>query len=415
MKGQPTIDLNQLRKEAANNTYRGIIGAVIGDIVGSSREMKSASREVFKLFTKQSTITDDTVLTAAIADWLLNCDCTSADKSLRKWAALYPHAGYGSSYKRFVASDEGTSLNSTHNGAVMRVSPVGYLATSIEECMELAYESAAPSHNSPEAVAAAQATAVAIFMARKGASKDEICNYIEERFNYNLRTPYETLRTEIRAARADRSEANREANHERVVGAYRSVQDALVAFRVGNSYEDVIRKAILYGGDADTLAAIAGGVAAAYYGVPEEIIRKALIYIPSDILNIINKVDGTAWEVSKLIPPKSSRWSRNDVVVYASDEYDTMGEHAYHLTHPSRFSRHYNEGYPIIIFGGNVPSIKDQADLLRAKISSSKDTRWHLHDIGIESGVLTVEEFRELFSWALDADNVLVTPTLLNR
>jgi predicted AAA+ superfamily ATPase len=105
--------------------------------------MKSASREGFKFFTKQSTITDDTVLTAAIADWLLNCDCTSAEKSLRKWADLYPHAGYGSSFKRFVASNEGARLNSTHNGAVMRVSPVGYLATSIEECMELAQESLA--------------------------------------------------------------------------------------------------------------------------------------------------------------------------------------------------------------------------------------------------------------------------------
>jgi hypothetical protein len=102
------------------------------------------------------------------------------------------------------------------------------------------------------------------------------------------------------------------------------------------------------------------------------------------------------------------------VVVYGSDEHDTMGEHAYHLTHPSKFSRHYNEGYSIIIFGGDVPSIKDQAWLLQAKSSSSKDTRWHLHDIGIESGVLTVEEFRELFAWALDADNVLLTPTLLN-
>jgi ADP-ribosylglycohydrolase len=170
MKQPLNTNPNQLFNRDTNNTYRGIIGAVIGDIVGSSREGKPVSREGFRLFTKQSTITDDTVLTAAIADWLLNCDCTSADESLRKWAHLYPHAGYGSSFKRFVASNEGARLNSTHNGAVMRVSPVGYLATSIEECMELAYESAAPSHNSPEAVAAAQATAVAIFMARKGAT-----------------------------------------------------------------------------------------------------------------------------------------------------------------------------------------------------------------------------------------------------
>ncbi len=415
MKQPLNTNPNQLFNRDTNNTYRGIIGAVIGDIVGSSREGKPVSRDGFKLFTKESTITDDTVLTAAIGEWLLNCDNTSAEKSLRKWGKLYPRAGYGSSFKRFVASDEGTSLNSTHNGAVMRVSPVGYLATSIEECMQLACESALPSHNSPSAIRAAQANAVAIFMARTGVSKDEICDYIEQRFSYNLNTPYEVLRSEIRSARINRDEATREANHERIVGAETTIQDTLVAFRAGNSYEEVIRKAVLLGGDADTDAAIAGSIAAAYYGVPEEIIRQALVYIPSDILDIINKVDGTAWEASKLIPPKSSRWSRNDVVVYASDEHDTMGERSYYLTHPTRFSRHYNEGYPIIIFGGDVPSIKDQADLLRAKSSSSKDTRWHLHDIGIESGVLTVEEFRELFSWALDTDNILVTPTLLNR
>jgi ADP-ribosylglycohydrolase len=414
MKRQLTIDLNQPREEAANNTYRGIIGAVIGDIVGSSREGKPVSRDGYKLFTKESTITDDTVLTAAIADWLLNCDNTSAEKSLRKWGKLYPSAGYGSSFKRFLASDEGTSLNSTHNGAVMRVSPVGYLATSIEECMQLALESALPSHNSPSAIRAAQANAVAIFMAREGASKQEICNYIEELFSYNLNTPYEVLRSEIRSARANRDEATREANHERIVGAETTIQDALVAFRAGRSYEDVIRKAILLGGDADTDAAIAGSIAAAYYGVPEEIIREALIYIPSDILDIINKVDGTSWQASKLIPPKSNRWSCNDVAVYGSDEYDTMGEHAYYLTHPTRFRKRVNNGYPIIIFGDDIPTIEEQAYLLQRKCSSSKETRWHLHDIGIESGRLSRERYQELFSWALEMDNVLVSPTLLN-
>ena len=393
---------------------RGIIGAVIGDIVGSSRESKPVSRKSFKLFTKGSTITDDTVLTVAVAEWLLNRNSTSIDQTLRKWANLYPNAGYGSSFKRFLKSEEGSSLGSTHNGAVMRVSPVGYIATSIDECLRLAKESAAPSHNSKDAVEAAQATAVAIYMAREGRSKEDIRDYIEARFHYNLRTPYDALREEIHLARTDRNGATREANHERIVGARTATEDALIAFLTGRSYEDVIRNAIALGGDADTEAAIAGGIAAAYYGVPDEIIQQALNYIPSDILSVINQVDGTNWLPSKLIPPKSSRWSRNDVVIFSSDVEDTMGESSYYLTHPSRFRRHYNFGYPIIIFGPCSASLEDQINLLRLKCESSKKTRWHLHDIGIESGLLSVEQFRDLFSWALELDNVLVTPTLLN-
>ena len=393
---------------------RGIIGAVIGDIAGSSRESKPVSRKSFKLFIKGSTITDDTVLTVAVAEWLLNRNSTSIDKTLRKWANLYPNAGYGSSFKRILKSEEGSSLDSTHNGAVMRVSPVGYLATSIDECLILAKESAVPSHNSKDAVEAAQATAVAIYMARNGSSKEDIRNYIETRFNYNLRTSYNALREEIHLARTDRNGATRFANHERIVGARTATEDALIAFLTGRCYEEVIRNAIALGGDADTEAAIAGGIAAAYYGVPDEIIQQALNYIPSDILSVINQVDGTNWIPSKLIPPKSSRWSRNDVVIFASDADDTMGESSYYLTHPSRYRRHYNIGYPIIIFGPCTVSLEDQIYLLRRKCEDSKDTRWHLHDIGIESGVLSVEQFRTLFAWALELDNVLVTPTLLN-
>ena len=393
---------------------KGIIGAIIGDIAGSSHEAKPVTRESFKLFNKQSTITDDTVLTAAVAEWLLNRETTTIEDSLRKWANDYPHAGYGSSFKRFLKSEAGSSLGSTHNGAVMRVSPVGYIANSIEECMALAKESALPSHNSEVAIKAAQATAVAIFLAREGKSKAEIRDYIEPEFGYDLHTSYEELKAEIRAARANRNELTRYASHERIVGAGTSVQDALVAFLTGVSYEDVIRKAICLGGDADTEAAIAGGIAAAYYGVPEEIIEASLLYIPSDILALVNQVDGSEWKPSKLIPPKSGRWSRHDVVICATNEDDTLGERAFRLTQPSRFNRHYNLGYPIIFDSPRVP-FDEQLFLIRAKCESSKDFRWHLHDIGIESGKMTIEEFRSTFAWALELDNVLVTETLLNE
>ena len=392
---------------------KGIIGAVIGDIAGSSRESKPVSRKTFKLFTKDSSVTDDTALTVAIAEWMLDREGEDVGQSLIKWATEYPHAGYGSSFKRFLAHGSHMTPGSTHNGAVMRVSPVGFLASSLEECLELSRESALPSHDSPQAVAGAQAAAAAIYMARTGSSKDAIREFLEKTFGYNLHRSYDEVREEVRLARANR-DIDYEASHERIIGAEPAVQDALIAFLAGSDYEDVIRKAIYLGGDADTEAAIAGGIAAAYYGVPEELIQEALIYIPSDMLAVINQVDGTSWKPSKLIPPKSSRWSVNDVVICGCNAEETDGERAFHLTRPSRFRRHPNEGYPIHVTGLQMDKTLDQIWVLRRKCEDYKHIRWHLHEVGIESGTFTVEQFRELFSWALELDNVLVTPTLLN-
>ena len=392
---------------------KGIIGAVIGDIAGSSRESKPVSRKTFKLFTKDSSVTDDTALTVAIAEWMLDREGVDVGQSLIKWATEYPHAGYGSSFKRFLAHGSHMTPGSTHNGAVMRVSPVGFLASSLEECLELSRESALPSHDSPQAVAGAQAAAAAIYMARTGSSKDAIREFLEKTFGYNLHRSYDEVREEVRLARANR-DIDYEASHERIIGAEPAVQDALIAFLAGSDYEDVIRKAIYLGGDADTEAAIAGGIAAAYYGVPEELIQEALIYIPSDMLAVINQLDGTSWKPSKLIPPKSSRWSVNDVVICGCNAEETDGERAFHLTRPSRFRRHPNEGYPIHVTGLQMDKTLDQIWVLRRKCEDYKHIRWHLHEVGIESGTFTVEQFRELFSWALELDNVLVTPTLLN-
>ena len=392
---------------------KGIIGAVIGDIAGSSREAKPVSSKRFNLFTKESSVTDDTVLSVAVAEWMLDRKGLDVTQTLIKWATEYPHAGYGSSFKRFLANGSHMTPGSTHNGAVMRVSPVGFLASSLEECLELSRESALPSHDSPQAVAGAQAAAAAIYMARTGSSKDAIREFLEKTFGYNLHRSYDEVREEVRLARANR-DIDYEASHERIIGAEPAVQDALIAFLAGSDYEDVIRKAIYLGGDADTEAAIAGGIAAAYYGVPEELIQEALIYIPSDMLAVINQVDGTSWKPSKLIPPKSSRWSVNDVVICGCNAEETDGERAFHLTRPSRFRRHPNEGYPIHVTGLQMDKTLDQIWVLRRKCEDYKHIRWHLHEVGIESGTFTVEQFRELFSWALELDNVLVTPTLLN-
>lgn len=389
---------------------KGIIGAVIGDIAGSTHEGKAVKTMRFATLNKQSTITDDTVLTMAVAEWMLDREATTVSDSLIKWASLYPNAGYGSSFRAFYDAKRQMEPGSTHNGSAMRVSPVGYLATSLEECLELAKESAMPSHGSKEAIEAAQATAAAIYMARTGSSKDEIRKYLSDKFGYDLSRSYEDMRAEVHHARATKH-INREASHERIVGAKPAMQDALIAFLTGNSYEEVIRLAIYAGGDADTEAAIAGGIAAAYYGVPEELINSALAYIPSDMLKIINAVDKTDWKCTGLIPPKSRRWSINDIAVYGSNADGTVNENAYHLTHKTAYSKHYIKGYAIHVIGNDLESVKKEVESLRLKCSEN-DARWHIHEIGIEKAGYTAEQYRELFSWALEMENVLVSPTL---
>ena len=389
---------------------KGIIGAVIGDIAGSTHEGTPVKTLRFGTLNRRSTITDDTVLTMAVAEWMLDRNNISVSDSLIKWANLYPNAGYGSSFKRFLENGTRMEPGSTHNGAAMRVSSVGFLADNLEECLQLAKESAFPSHGSEQAIAAAQATAAAIFLARTGADKEEIREYITKKFGYDLSRPYDVVRAEVLAARANR-EVDYHASHERIVGAKPAVVDALTAFLHGNDYEEVIRLAIYMGGDADTEAAIAGGIAAAYYGVPEDLILQSLIYIPSDMIEIINKADGTCWKCTGLIPPVSRRWSNKDIVVYGTNEDETINDTAYHLTQKSRFHRHCNWGYPIKVIETDLERTQMEIDVLRAKCMDGK-ARWHIHEIGLENGSLTIEQYREMFRWALKLDNVLVSPTL---
>ena len=391
---------------------KGIIGTVIGDIAGSAHEATPVKSMRFGTLSKKSTVTDDTVLTMAVAEWMLDRENVNVGDSLLKWAELYPNAGYGRSFKKFRDAKSQVTPGSTHNGAAMRVSSVGFLASSLDECLELAKESAMPSHGSEQAIAAAQATACAIYMARTGSSKEDIRKYVSEKFGYNLNRTLEDVRAEVHHARALR-DIDYNTSHERIVGAEPATQDAIIAFLTGNSYEEVIRLAIYIGGDADTEAAIAGGIAAAYYGVPEELIENVLIYIPADILKVINAVDGTDWKYTNLIPPKSSRWSCKDIVVYGTNEAGTVRENPYHLTHKTAFSKHFNEGYPLAIIGKDLEDAKKEIEALRIRCSRN-DARWHIHEIGIEKGGYSVEQYRELFSWALDMKNVLVCPTLKN-
>lgn len=260
----------------------GIIGAIIGDIVGSFYEFYNQKSTNIALFTGGTQFTDDTVMTVAVADWLLSG--IPLQKAMSDWGQEYPNRGYGGMfYEWLFYSDSKEPYNSFGNGAGMRVSPCGYYAISLEEALELARQSAEVTHNHPEGIKGAQAVASAIFLARQHKSKDEIRKYIEQTFGYNLHRSCD----EIRPA------------YQFDVTCQGSCPEAIIAFLDSHDYESAIRLAVSLGGDSDTIACMTGGIAAAYYGIPTWLVKYVTVeFLPQYMLDIIEKFDKVCAERS---------------------------------------------------------------------------------------------------------------------
>ncbi|MBQ9771820.1 MAG: ADP-ribosylglycohydrolase family protein [Lentisphaeria bacterium] len=225
-----------------------LYGAIGGDIIGSRFEWNNLKSKDFQLFTDESVFTDDTVLTIATADAILHkTDFTTV---YSRWGNEYPRAGYGGSFRKWMHSREKEPYNSWGNGSAMRISPVGWIARDIEEVLSEAKASAEVTHNHPEGIKGAQAAALAVFMAKNGASKDEIRKEIENRFGYELSSgTLDDIRPEYSFD----------------VSCQGTLPVALRAFLESEDYEDAIRTAVSIGGDSDTIAAITGGIALAFY------------------------------------------------------------------------------------------------------------------------------------------------------
>jgi len=226
---------------------------------------------MFDLFTSRSTYTDDTVMTIATAAKLL--DGTDYITEYKRWGQRYPNAGYGGMFFHWVLSDEVKPYNSYGNGSAMRVSPVGFAFDGIDEVLAEAQRSAEVTHNHPEGIKGAQATALAILLARRKVSKAEIQREIETRFGYDLhRTP-----DEIRPTYSFNETCQA------------TVPEALCCFLTGEDYESVVRLCISLGGDADTLAAIAGPIAEAYYGIPDWIVAEIRQRLPEEFSVVLER------------------------------------------------------------------------------------------------------------------------------
>lgn len=245
-----------------------MLGAIIGDIVGSVYEFESDKTKDFELFTEESRLTDDSMMTIAVG-----CACAKADlndeEDFKSWVIYYmrkigrefPSAGYGHHFFRWIKSDFMSAYNSFGNGSAMRVSPVAWVANSLEETEKLAKWSAEVTHNHSEGVKGAQAVAAAIYLARIGKSKPEIKDYIEKNY-YTLDFTLDEIRPIYKFD----------------VTCQGSVPQAIQCFLESTDFEDAVRNAVSLGGDGDTQAAMAGAIAEAFYGVPDNITSKVFEY-----------------------------------------------------------------------------------------------------------------------------------------
>jgi len=249
-----------------------MLGAIAGDIIGSVYEAHPIKYEGFPLFNPYATFTDDTVLTVATAYSILeNIDYGNTFKT---FGQKYPDAGYGASFYDWIFSPHSGPYNSWGNGSAMRVSPVGFAFDSIDDVLREAERSAAVTHNHPEGTKGAQATALAVFFARKGESKEYIRGEIGARFAYNLSRTLDEIRPGYRFD----------------VSCHGSVPESIIAFLESRDFEDAVRKAISLGGDSDTMACIAGGIAQAFYKeIPGIIINNVRARLPEEFLLIIDK------------------------------------------------------------------------------------------------------------------------------
>ena len=250
-----------------------MLGALVGDIIGSVYEFQNTKSTDFELFCGASTYTDDSVMTLAVAKWLLEDEAHTIHYLIYCMQELgdhHPHAGYGGRFMEWLFEENPQPYNSWGNGAGMRVSPVGLYAKTLDEALALAAMTASVSHNHPEGVKGAQAIATSVFLCKQGKSKQEIKEYVEQTFGYNL---HRTI-TEIRP------------NYYFDVSCQGSVPEAIIAFLEGNSFEEVIRLAISIGGDSDTIGAMAGAIAACRYPIPEEITERCNNLLTDDLREI---------------------------------------------------------------------------------------------------------------------------------
>lgn len=258
-------------------------GAILGDIIGSPYEFDQGDKtKDFPLFIEVCEFTDDSVMSIAVAEALMDSRGKSDEEtrkalveSMRKWGRLYPHAGYGGMFRRWLREADPQPYGSYGNGSAMRASAAGWLYDDFEETWKKARLTAEVTHNHPEGIKGAECVAVVIWLARNGKSKDEIRKIVEDTFGYDLSRTCDEIRPGY---------CHKESCQE-------TVPEAVTAFLEGKDFEDVIRTAVSLGGDCDTLTCIAGSMAEAFYGVPDELKTECRRRISPEMEDVLVRFD----------------------------------------------------------------------------------------------------------------------------
>ena len=254
-----------------------MLGAAIGDIIGSRFEFRNYKSTNFELFTADNHFTDDTICTVAVAEWVVGGCRYDLNTILQKWCRRYPNpmGAYGARFSEWIWSSNPQPYHSFGNGSAMRVSAIGWAYDRLTDVLNLAHDSAAITHNHPEGIKGAQATAAAIFWARTGESKQFIRDNIQDYFGYDLSLTCDEIRPDY-----DFDES-----------CQGTVPQAITAFLESDGFEDAVRLAVSLGGDSDTLTAITGSIAEAYYrGIPNRILEPTLQILPEEMAEMLFKI-----------------------------------------------------------------------------------------------------------------------------
>ena len=378
---------------------KGIIGAIIGDIVGSRFEFNNHRSTDFEFLNDKCFFTDDSVMTIAVADWVTNKRQTDRHLALylREWGRKYPNRGYGGMFLRWLLSKELSSpYNSFGNGSAMRVSPCGFYAQSLDEALFLAKQSAEVTHNHPEGIKGAQSVAAAIYLAKTGNKKDIIKEYIEQNFGYDLSRTCDEIRRVYKF-----NETCQE-----------TCPEAIIAFLESHDYESAIRLGISLGGDSDTIGAITGGIAAAYYGIPDSIIEDVKRFIPFEFIDIVEKFENSMNTEKRISADIINNLKPNEIFVFGSNLDGMHGGGAARVAY-NKFGAIWGQGvglqgqsYAIPTMHGGVNVIKPYVDEFIDFAKSHTELKFMVTRIGCGIAGFTDEEIAPLFKEAIEIENI---------
>lgn len=427
-------EIQAIKPKAINkgkNTYstdgvlvRSVIGGIIGDIAGSSREGYGRSASTPRtLLTAGSYFTDDSAMAIAVAEWLNSKRSISLKDTFIKWYNRYPNAGFGGLFKKFAETGEAQPSNA--NGGAMRVAPCALFANSLEETLRIAEEQCLISHTTKDAIDGAKSIAAAIYIAKDGVNKGkkdkvikkEIKAYIEQNFGYNLDMSLEEIQARSKKLQFESAiykiTGIETLGYQNMSSAALSCPMAIMAFLMSNNYEETIRYSLIMGGDADSIACMAGSIAAQVYGVPQQLVNDALVYLPIEMIDVLRTFEPNSNFIpTGITPPEISKWTeQGEVIVYGKGEKED--EDGVKETILTRFNNHPREGYGIPTIGKTIEEIREGVDTFIAYAKQHPELRFHIRKVGYDKAGYTIEQIAILFNNAKNVTNILLPKEMM--